>query len=296
MNTAWLRTARRIRRRRLLRWGVSGGLAFCVALATYSLVEPRWVRVTRCRIAVPALPPEFEGTTVALLTDIHHGQYLAIGRVRSVVERTNALGADVVALGGDYVYRGPQYIEPSIAELGKLRAKLGVYAVLGNHDHWEGADRTRAALAAAAIRELTNTGVWLTKGSARIRLCGVDDLWEGRQDLTAALGDCGDAEAAILLSHNPDYVEEIRDSRVRLVLSGHTHGGQVNVPLVGPLVLPSRYGSKYAAGLVKTPHTQVFVSRGIGTIRPPVRFNCRPEIVLITLVRGYPNRSGTARP
>ncbi len=116
-----------------------------------------------------------------------------------------------------------------------------------------------------------------------ICLCGVGDLWEDKQDLQAALGDAGDDDAALLLSHNPDYVEHIKDGRVGLVLSGHTHGGQVVVPFYGAPVVPSAYGRKYAQGLVRTDVTQVFVSRGIGNIAPPIRFNCRPEIALLTL-------------
>jgi len=277
--------AKKVSRRKFLRRVVWGGLGACGALAVYPFVEARFFRITRRRVAVPMLPEPFAGTTVALVADIHHGPYFGIGFVRSVVDSTNELGADIVALGGDYVYREPKYIEPCIAELAKLRARLGVYAVLGNHDHWESAPRTRAALEKAGIAELDNTGVWLRSSGARLRLCGVDDLWTGTQDLAAALGDCGGDEAAILLSHNPDYAEGIRDERVRLVLSGHTHGGQVNIPFIGPPVVPSDYGAKYARGLVRAPHTQVYISRGLGTIAPPVRFNCRSEIVVIELAR-----------
>lgn len=275
---------KKISRRKFLKRVVYGGVGACAALGVYPFVEARFFKVTRRSIAVAALPGEFAGTTIALVTDIHHGPYFGIGFVRSVVDATNELDADIIALGGDYVHREPKYIEPCIAELAKLRAKLGVYAVLGNHDHWESAPRTRAALEAAGIREFDSTGISLRAGGARLRLCGVDDLWTGTQNLGDALGDCGEGEAAILLAHNPDYAEQIRDRRVRLVLSGHTHGGQVNIPFVGPPMVPSRYGAKYAEGLVRAPHTQVYVSRGLGTITPPVRFNCRPEIVLIEVL------------
>jgi predicted MPP superfamily phosphohydrolase len=111
----------------------------------------------------------------------------------------------------------------------------------------------------------------------------VDDLWRGYQDLPAALGRATPRDAVILLSHNPDYVETIRDPRVGLILSGHTHGGQVNLPIIGPPILSSVYGQKYAHGLVQGPVTRVFVSRGVGTIAPHVRLFCKPEIVLVTL-------------
>ncbi len=141
----------------------------------------------------------------------------------------------------------------------------------------------RAALERHRIPDLTNRGLWLENRGSEIRLCGVGDLWEDQQDLEAALGEAEHRDAAILLSHNPDYVEQIHDQRVGLVLSGHTHGGQVVFPFAGAPFVPSRYGEKYLHGLVRTPTTQVFVARGIGTITPPVRFRCRPEIVLIAL-------------
>lgn len=133
------------------------------------------------------------------------------------------------------------------------------------------------------IVEMTNSGVWLERRGARLRLSGVGDFWEDVQDLDQALGDTEPSETAILLSHNPDFVENLTDRRVGLVLSGHTHGGQVVLPIVGAPRVPSSYGQKYLHGLVKTPHTQVFVTRGLGTVTLPVRFCCRPEVMLITL-------------
>ena len=188
-------------------------------------------------------------------------------------------------LAGDYMHRRADYIAPGIAELGKLRAPLGRFAVRGNHDNREfDAASSRAALAEAKMPDLNNTGVWLERGGARLRICGVGDLWTDYQDLAAALGDATTDDAVLLLSHNPDFVETIRDPRVGLVLSGHTHGGQVVVPGFGAPIVPSRYGQKYLHGLVQGPCSQVFVTRGVGTITPPVRFLCRPEVVLITLV------------
>jgi predicted MPP superfamily phosphohydrolase len=204
--------------------------------------------------------------------------------IRHVVGLTNALRPDIVALVGDYVHRSGAYIAPGIAELGKLTAALGRFAVRGNHDNWESAVLTHAALAEARLPDLNNTGVWLERRGARLRVCGVGDLWTDHQDLDAALGDATADDAVLLLSHNPDFVETLRDPRVGLVLSGHTHGGQVVVPGFGAPIVPSRYGQKYLYGLVQGPCAQVFVTRGVGTVTPPVRFLCRPEVVLITLV------------
>ncbi len=271
------------RRKFLKRMGLAA-LGSAVAGGTYPFLEARWCRVTRRTIALPNLPPPFRGTTVALLADVHHGPFVPLAYVRHIVELTNALRPDIVALAGDYVHRSASYIAPAIGELGKLTATLGRFAVRGNHDNWESVRLSRAALAAAKIPDLNNRGIWLERRGARLRVCGVGDLWTDRQYLGAALGDATERDAVLLLSHNPDFVETLRDPRVGLVLSGHTHGGQVVVPGYGAPIVPSRYGQKYLYGLVQGPCARVFVTRGVGTVTPPVRFLCRPEIVLITLV------------
>src|SRR5208283_2665211 len=184
----------------------------------------------------------------------------------------------------DYVSRSSRFIAPSIEALGDLQAKLGRFAVLGNHDHWESGPESCQALDEAGITRTDNTGHWIEQEGARLRICGVGDLWTDRQDLRSALADATVDDAVILLSHNPDFAETLRDRRVGLMLGGHTHGGQVVVPGFGAPIVPSRYGQKYLGGLVQGPSCQVFVTRGVGTVSPPVRSFCRPEIVLITLV------------
>jgi predicted MPP superfamily phosphohydrolase len=250
----------------------------------YTLMEAKWLVVSPVTLTVPNLPTAFKGKTIAFLADLHHGPYVPLSYVRRAVEMANALKPDLIALGGDYPHRGIDYIAPCIQELSRLHAPLGVYGVLGNHDHYDGGQPyVSAALRAAGIPELTNRGLWIESGGERLWLCGVDDYWWGTQNLPAALGPATMKDAVILLSHNPDYVEEIQDARVGLVLSGHTHGGQINLPVIGPPVVPSIYGQKYVHGLVQGPVTQVFVTRGIGTITPPIRLLCKPEIVLVTL-------------
>jgi uncharacterized protein len=250
----------------------------------YPFLEAKWLQVVRRTIALPKLPVPFHGTTVALLADIHHGPFVPLAYIQHAVATANSFNPHIVALVGDYVHRHESYIAPGIKELGKLKAPLGRFAVRGNHDNRNFTSLTRAALAEARLPDLNNTGTWIERNGARLRICGVGDLWTDRQDLEAALGDATESDAVLLLSHNPDYVETIRDSRVGLVLSGHTHGGQIVLPGVGAPIVPSRYGQKYLYGLVRGPSCRVFVSRGVGTITPPVRFHCRPEVVLITLV------------
>ncbi len=252
------------------------------AAAGYGLFEAGWVRIDRPTLPLPRLPRCFDGTTVALLADIHHGPFVSLDYVKAVVRTTLALRPDLIVLGGDYSHRGGQYIRPCFDVLAGLTAPLGVYGVLGNHDYWNGERATREGMVAAKVTELTNAGVWLSRGSERFRVAGIDDLWTGRPDVNAALADAKRDDACLLVSHNPDVAETLRDRRVGLILSGHTHGGQVVFPTGAPFV-PSRYGQKYLHGLVQAPETRVFVSRGLGTSSLPIRVGSRPEINLITL-------------
>ena len=266
---------------------LSGG-----AGAAYALREARTCVVERVEIVPRHLPEAFDGLKIAFLTDTHFGPFVTLSYLHEVVEMTNALIPDVIALGGDYVQRQrvlyPQgnqrhLIAPGVAALAGLRAPLGCYAVLGNHDHKVSAMLTRRALQENGFIELTNTRIALERGGARLTVCGVDDLRTGKPDLRRALGNHGTDEACILLTHNPDIVQKIRDPRVDVVLSGHTHGGQVVLPLVGAPFTASRYGQKYRAGLVQGPTARVYVSRGVGTIGLPIRWDAPPEITLITL-------------
>ena len=235
---------------------------------------------------LPRLPRGFDGTTVAFLTDIHHGPFTNLDFITSVVRTTLALQPDLIILGGDYSLRDAKYIRPCFDVLSALRAPLGVFGVLGDHDYWIGEGETKQAMADAKIVELTNAGEWITRGSDRFRLGGVDDLWTGRADVQAALGYATRDDACLLVSHNPDLAETIRDRRVGLLLSGHTHGGQVVFPSGGAPWIASRYGKKYLRGLVDAPETRVFISRGLGTSGLPIRIGSRPEINLITLTAG----------
>lgn len=273
----------RTHRRRFLKRLALGSCGLAVGAGAYPVLEAKWCGVSRVTLTVPNLPEPFVGATVAFLADLHHGPYTPEPYLRGVVERTNALRPDLVLLGGDYVSRESRYIEPGIAILGELEARWGRFAVLGNHDHWKGAARACVALDRAGFTRVDNGGQWIEHRGGRLRIGGVGDLWTDRQDLAAALGNATVDDAVLLLSHNPDYVEEIRDPRVGLVLSGHTHGGQVSVPGLTQRWSPTRYGTKYLRGLCQGPVAPVYVTTGVGTSGPPVRFRCAPEILAITL-------------
>lgn len=242
------------------------------------------------------LPAAFDGLRVAFLADTHYGPGVPLVYLQHVVGMVNDLGADLILLGGDYVQRYWQWVSPNasavvrrgVGVFAKLRAPLGVFAVLGNHDNFS-AQRGEilGALAHAGVRALENTGIWLERGgsSARLRVCGVGDISTSRPDLPAALGDAGPEETALVVTHNPDLVEELFDPRLGLVLCGHTHGGQVVIPGLGwAPVVPSRFGQRYLHGLRRGPSgAPVFITRGVGTVLPPIRVNCPPEVALLTL-------------
>jgi uncharacterized protein len=261
---------------------VAAGAA-AVAGSGYGLFESTWVRVDRQTIAVRNLPAGFRGLKVAFLTDLHHGPYVDLDYVRHCVRTANLLDPDLTLLGGDYILREAKYAAPCFEVLAGLKAPLGVYGVLGNHDYWHGVAAVKDGFRAAGITELTNAGVWLRRRGDRLRLGGVDDLWAGAPDADPALGDATNADACVLVSHNPDFAEHLRDDRAGLVLAGHTHGGQVAFPGFTPPWVPSSYGAKYLRGRVEAPRTTVYVSRGLGVMGLPVRFGSRPGISLITL-------------
>lgn len=245
--------------------------------------EAKSISIARNDIALPQLPAVFDGLTIAFLSDLHCGEQTTPAFLERVVDETNRLKPDLILLGGDYVTEGTEHIRPVGKLLSRLHAPLGTYGVLGNHDFYADATAVRTALKRAGVVVVDNSGRWLTRGDSRLRIAGVGDLWEDVPDLSAALAGAGPNDAVILLSHNPDYAMEITDPRVGLVLSGHTHGGQIQLPRVGALITNSRYGRRLANGLTRLHTFQLYVSRGLGTVMLPFRYNCPPEIAFLTL-------------
>jgi len=266
--------------------GASGlGLA-CTGGWTYGRFEATWLHVVEETIPVERLPGSFAGLRVALVTDPHLGPFNSLEYIARAVDTVNALSPDLIAVGGDFVH-GPdrrKQLDPCLHQLARLTAPLGVFAVPGNHDHYAGIDRARRAIRDAGLTDLTNTGAWLQRGGCRLRLGGVDDLLCGDPRPDLAAGDAGPDDCCVLLSHNPEVAEKLDDPRVRLMLSGHMHGGQVVIPGIGYRCLPSLYGDKYVSGLVHGPVAPVYVSRGVGVIGLPIRFRCRPEVNLLRLM------------
>lgn len=279
-------------RRTFLRRAVRGATALTGVVgltAGYGFWEASQIRVRRHAVILPRVPAAFAGKTIAVLADIHHGPFVSLAFIRRAVGLAQSLQADAYALVGDFAHKGKHAAEqlPACIEaVSKLSAPLGVFAVPGNHDMPDGGRVYRAAVGASPLTDLTNRAVRLTSGSDELWLAGVDDLWWGKPDLGAALRDVPAGAEVILLAHNPDFAEVRPDPRVGLMLSGHTHGGQVYLPGDGGRWLPSRYGTKYRGGLVQGPASHVFVTRGIGEAGIPVRLNCPPEINVLTLLTG----------
>ena len=232
------------------------------------------------------MPLAFSGKTVAVLADLHHGPFVGIDFIRDAVRLTNALAPDLIALVGDYAHKGADahtQLPPCLEALSALSSPLGVFAVPGNHDMQRSGAVYREHIATTPLTDLTNSNRKVSLEGNHLWVAGVDDLWWGKPDLDRALAGVPTGAAVVLLSHNPDFAEDRPDGRVGLVLSGHTHGGQVYLRGLGSGWLPSKYGTKYRHGLVQGPASAVFVSRGLGEAGVPLRVNVPPEVCLLTL-------------
>jgi predicted MPP superfamily phosphohydrolase len=221
---------------------------------------------------------------------------MGVGRLRQIVDTTNSLGCDLIVLLGDYVATHPfvteRVPEPVWSEeLARLRAPLGVWAVLGNHDWWYDIAAVRAALAQAKIPLLENRSVKIGNGGRRFWLAGLGDQlayslgggrFRGVDDLPGTLAQASPGEPVILLVHEPDIFPKVPE-RVALTLAGHTHGGQIRIPGVWPAFVPSKYGARYAYGHIVENDRHMIVSGGLGTSKVPLRVGVPPEIVRVQL-------------
>jgi uncharacterized protein len=251
----------------------------------YCHLETRWIKTNRIVIHSVDVPASFNGKRIVFVTDIHHGPFFSIERVKTLVDRINRLQPDLIVMGGDYVHRDPIYIKPVFDELKQLNSKNGIYAVLGNHDHWEDPELTKEMMIRNGIKICDNKSYWVKIGRDSLKIGGVGDLWEDSQLLDSTILDVKRTDFCILISHNPDYLENLKTDLIDFTLSGHTHGGQMTFFGIWSPILPSVHGQKYRYGLKRFGNMQSYISSGIGTITPPLRFFCRPEIVSIELKR-----------
>jgi len=253
-------------------------------------LEPRSLRLRTERLEIPGWPKEDDGLRIALLADLHTGSpWNDTAKLREIVRRTNAAEPHLILLLGDYVVHGVltgRFVPPeAIASiLGDLRAPLGVFAVLGNHDYAMNGPRIRGALRRAGITVLEDEAARLGPpgADAPFWITGVTDLLRGPHDLLGALAMVTDDAPVLVFTHNPDLFPEV-SARVSLTLAGHTHGGQVRLPILGRPVVPSIYGQRYAAGHVVEEGRHLYVATGLGTSIIPVRFLVPPEIIVLEL-------------
>jgi len=282
------KSAGSVTRRAFLKGGViaAGGLAFYAGE-----VERHWIDVHQVTIRLKNLPETFRGFRIAQVADFHYGEYSEPTFIRAAVHAVNALQPDLVALTGDFVSALPMVKRISVDfafHCAHLLAQLECpqkFAVLGNHDVIASRAEVTDALVANRIPVLHNTAIPIEKDGTRLWLAGVADvLVGGEADLNKAVpkGRIAGSEPLILMAHEPDYADRVIGSGVDLMLSGHTHGGQVRIPFMPPVNLPP-LGRKYVEGLFVLGDLQLYVTRGIGTVGVPFRFRCPPEITLITL-------------
>jgi len=280
------------RRKFLYTGGLTAGGA--AVAGTVGLVESNRPAIVRIEIRLWHLPHEFDGFTIAQLSDFHYEDHFSVVPIRKGVDLVNELRPDLIVLTGDFVtvpmveyHRGnanrfAKNSGPCAELLSKLRAPAGIFAVLGNHDGASDPSYVVHALQGHGIPVLMNRSLPLERGKARIWLAGIDDVLEGRPDLAAALRPIPAGEVTILLAHEPDFADEVAFAPVDLQLAGHSHGGQIWIPGIGAPWLP-QLARKYPRGLYQIGKVILYTNLGLGTIRMPVRINCPPEVTLITL-------------
>ena len=279
---------------------VGSAVAALALLGWAVLVEPGRVTVRTIDLSLPGWPVAVDGLRVAVMGDLHTGApHVGVDKLRAVVADVNHTSPDVVVLLGDYVIHGVvggRFVEPEITAeaLGALRAPGGIVAVLGNHDWWYDGDRVRRALEARGIVVLENEAHPVVRAGSTVWLAGLADLWTRVPDIQGTLAPIPPGAPVLLLTHSPDVFPEV-PARVALTLAAHTHGGQIRIPPFPAPVVPSRYGSRYAAGHVIEGGRHLFVTTGVGTSIIPVRFAVPPEVVILTLHAVQGPEGGPAR-
>ena len=278
-----------------LRVAFAGIVLFLAGVAFWGfLIEPGRLVIHQQTIQIDNWPQQLDGLRVVVLADIHVDDwFITEKKLRTIVERTNQLQPELIVILGDYMSGDgwvKRRVDPEVfgPVLKDLRAPLGVYSVLGNHDWWFGGMRVRRALEQNGIKVLENESAQVDARGASLWLAGFADLWTRPQRTNDAVAGIPEGQPLIGLTHNPDIFPNV-PQRVQLLLAGHTHGGQVRFPIIGPVIESSDYGDRWVRGHVFEDNHHLFVTTGIGTSIIPVRFGLPPEIVLLTLKSGSQN-------
>lgn len=249
-------------------------------VAKYAIDEANTLSLERVSINIKRLPKKLDGFKIVHLSDTHHSPFTNLEHIARAVKIANRLRPDMFILTGDYVSHETQYIGPVAKVLGELSAEFGTYACLGNHDHWTDAGLVTTHFRENGINLLVNEGFRFEGRGASFWIAGVDDHMVGKTDLAAALRGSYPDEMKLLLAHNPIIFRQAVRFGVDLTLSGHTHGGQVKVRDPEKRLIKRR---KLTNGLHGRKDSQIYITRGIGTVVLPVRYQCPPEISLLEL-------------
>lgn len=266
-------------------------------LAYARYIEPYWLAVERMALALPRLTLPFDGYRIVHISDLHMDGWMTPERLDRIVDLVNEQEPDLVAITGDFVAVSAEYVFGICRPLKRLCAPDGAVAVLGNHDHMNDAAAVRQALSSAGVVDVSNNVYTLYRDGSALHFCGVDSVMEELDDLTKVLDILQQRKpgCAVLLAHEPDFADEsAATGRFDLQLSGHSHGGQVKLPLLkAPYVVPllSRLGFRfvppliyeYPSGLYEVGTMYQYTNRGLGVIYARFRLNCRPEVTVITL-------------
>ena len=284
-DSKWDHAPRRLKRLRIVLIAI---LLFGLGVAIWAFfIEPNRLLTRYQTLEIERWPTELSDLKIAVLSDIHAGgRFIDERKLRLIVERTNQLQPDLIVILGDYISGGRDHhaMDPEVFApiLKDFRAPLGVYSVLGNHDWWFNGERVRAALEANGLKVIDNDAVLIQTRGTSFWLVGLADLWTRTQRIPQTLAKVPEGAPVVALAHNPDVFPQLPQS-VSLLLAGHTHGGQVKLPLIGTVVHTSDFGDHYEAGHVFENGHHLFVTTGIGTSIIPVRLGVPPEIVLLTV-------------
>jgi predicted MPP superfamily phosphohydrolase len=269
-------------RRKFMKLSLWSGLG--TLICSYPIFIERYIiLVNTYKISVSNLPIEFNGFRILHLTDLHLGFLVPDSFINYVINKANSLEKDIIVCTGDYIHEknNVDHIDRVWPMLTKLQAKFGVYNVLGNHDHWGDFERSLYWLKKSG-QNVRHSAKSIEINGKRIWIGGAGDLWEDELGIDKAFTNVPENDCKILLAHNPDTADENIETHVDLIISGHTHGGQVNIPFYGTPILPVR-NKEYSSGLIRTKTVNMFISKGIGWAVYPIRFNCYPEIAILEL-------------
>jgi uncharacterized protein len=271
--------------KKLLGTGVGGMLAALLSYYYARFIEPGQLTITHHIISHPLIPKEFTGIKLLQFSDVHLGHYYGLDRFRHIIKKINELQPDIVLFTGDLLDKPNKYphIDAVARELSRVRAPLGKFSIYGNHDHGGyGTDIYRYIMEKAGFRMLVNEHALIRKERSFIAIAGADDMMLGKPNFSEMVKSIPDSTYTIVLLHEPDGAMQTSRYPAHLQLSGHSHGGQVQLPFIGPLITPP-LSERYYEGFYQISHLTLYVNRGLGTTRIPLRFLSPPELTVFTL-------------